>query len=115
MTMQEFNNILIPIPEKKSKENKDTYLMGDSNINLINFSSHNPTSQFLDSICSNSFFPYKNISTRQTTRPKTFIDNIFPININKNPVSGNLTTDISNHLAHFLINPTLAEIKMDSN
>ena len=53
----------MPTLEKISKENKDAYLMGDFNINLINYNSHNPTSQFLDFICSNSFFPYINIPT----------------------------------------------------
>ena len=33
----------MPTLEKISKENKDAYLMGDFNINLINYNSHNPT------------------------------------------------------------------------
>ena len=31
----------MPALEKLSKENKGTYLMGDFNINLINYDSHN--------------------------------------------------------------------------
>ena len=41
--IQNFNDILMPTLEKISKENKDAYLMGDFNINLINYNSHNPT------------------------------------------------------------------------
>ena len=59
--------------------------------------SHNPTSQFLDDICFNSFVPYINIPTRHTQRFKTLIDNIFQNNINEKAVSGNLTTDTSDH------------------
>ena len=112
MSIQEFNNILIPTLEMISKENKDVYLMGDFNINLINYDSNNPTSQFLDDICSNSFFPYINISTRHTPRSKTLIDNIFQNKINENAISCNLTTNISDHLAQFLTTLTLAKIKM---
>ena len=82
--------------------------MGDFNINLINYNSHNSTSVFLDSICSNSFFVYNNISTRHTLRSKTLIDNIFHNNISENSISGYLTTDISDHLAQFLIYQSFA-------
>ena len=75
MSIQEFNNILMPTLETISKENKDVYLMGDFNINLINYDSHNPISQFLANIRSNSFFPYINIPIRYTPRSKTLILN----------------------------------------
>ena len=55
MSIQDFNNILMPTLEKISNENKDAYLIGDFNINLINYNSHNPVYQFLDGICSKSF------------------------------------------------------------
>ena len=71
-----------------------------------------PTSRILDGIWSNSFFPYVNIPICHTPRSKTLIDNIFHNNINENAISGNLTIDILDHLAQFLITPTLAEIKM---
>ena len=112
MSVQEFNNILMPTSEKISKENKDAYLMGDFNINLINYDSHNLTSQFLDGTCSNSFFPYINIPTRHSPRSNALIDNIFHNNINENAISGYLTTDISDHLVQFQITPTLARFKI---
>ena len=114
MPIQEFNNILMLTLEKISKEKNDAYLMGDFNINLINYNSHNPTSQFLDGICFNSFFPYIHIPTRHTPRSKTLTDNIFHDNINENAISANLTNDISGHLAQFLITATLAKFKMKS-
>ena len=92
---------------------KDAYLVGDFNINLINYNSHNPTSQFFDSICSNSFFPYINIPACHSPRPKTLIDNIFHNNINENEISGNLTTNISDHLAQFIITLALAKFRMN--
>ena len=86
--------------------------MGDFNINLVNYDSHNPTSQFPDGFCSNSFFPYINIPTHHIPRSKTLTDNIFCNNINENAISGNLTTDISDHLTQFIITPTLAKFKI---
>ena len=61
----------MPNLEKKYKEKKDTYLIGDFDINLVKYDSDNPTSQFLDGIYSNKFLPIyfiKIILTRQTSR-----------------------------------------------
>ena len=69
----------------------------------MNYETDNPTSHFPDNIWSNSFFPYINILTRHTSRYKTLIDNILHNGINANTISGNITTDISDHLAQFLI------------
>ena len=49
------------------------------------------------------FFPYINIPTRHTSRSKTLIENILHNGINGNTISGNITKDISDHLAQFLI------------
>ena len=103
MLTHEFNDRVIPILEKIYPENKEGYVMGDFNINLINYETDNTTSHFLDNICSNSFFPYINIPTRHTSWSKTFIDNILHNDINANTISGNITTDISDHLAQYLI------------
>ena len=79
MSIQDFDNILMLTLEKNLKESKDTYLMGDFNINLIYYDSHNPTSQFLDGICSNSFLPYINIPTRHIPRSKILVIIFFTI------------------------------------
>ena len=39
-----------------SRENKICFLMGDFNINLINYQNHHLTGQFLDGMYSNMFF-----------------------------------------------------------
>ena len=87
-------------------ENKEIYLMGDFNINLLNYQSDNHIAKFLDNICSSGFFPYINIPTRITSRSKTLIDNIYHNNLKENTYSRNLATDISDHLAQFLLIPT---------
>ena len=57
MDLTDFNsNYLNNLLEKISKEQKSVFLLGDFNINLLNYNVHNPTNGFLDSLASNSFF-----------------------------------------------------------
>ena len=92
MDLTDFNsNYLNNLLEKISKEQKSVFLLGDFNINLLNYNVHNPTNEFLDSLASNSFLPYILQPTRITSHSKTLIDNIFT-NINlPDSISGNLT------------------------
>ena len=100
MDLIDFNsNYLNNLLEKVSKEQKSVFLLGDFNINLMNYNVHNPTNEFLDSLASNSFLPYTLQPTRITSHSKTLIDNIFR-NM-PDSVSGNLTATISDHLPQF--------------
>ena len=45
----EFNNHLIQMLEKVSKEQKQIFLLGEFCINLLNYNVHHPTNDFLDS------------------------------------------------------------------
>ena len=90
------------ISKKNSYENKNKILLGDFNINLLG---HGKTeiSDFLDSMCSNSFFPFITQPTRITPKSKTLIDNIF-LNFHSPDIkSGNLTVTLADHLAQFLL------------
>ena len=69
----------------------------------MTYETDHPTSHFLDNVFSNSFFPHVNMPTCHTSRSKTLIDNILHNGINGNTISGNISTDISDHLAQFLI------------
>ena len=68
------NNELL---EKISRENKICFLMGDFNLNLINFQHHQTTGEFLDGLYSNMFFPLITRPSRITCHTATLIDNIF--------------------------------------
>ena len=94
-----YYQFLSPILEKFFFENKDIYLLGDFNINLLNYESDRHTAHFLDDMYSNSFNPYIMLPTRNTPRYKTLIDNIFYNNFNESIISWNLVTVISDHLA----------------
>ena len=108
MDNTDFNkNYLNPILDKISKENKQVFLLGDFNIDLLNYNDHQPTNEFLDSLASNSFLPYILQPTRLTSHSKTLIDNIFSNVISHEVTSGNITATISDHLPQFLFVPNV--------
>ena len=49
--------LLNKLSENISKEQKSVFLLGDFNVNLLNYNEHNPTNEVLDSLASNSFIP----------------------------------------------------------
>ena len=93
------NNVL----EKISRENKICLIMGDFNLNLVNFQHHQNTGEFLDGLHSNMFFPMITRPTRITSHTATLLDNIFANNCFDHSRSGLLITDISDHLPVFSI------------
>ena len=102
MDNTDFNkNYLNPILDKSSKENKQVFLLGDFNIDLLNYNDHQPTNEFLDSLASNSFLPYILQPARLTDHSKILIDNIFSNVISHEVNSGNITATISDHLPQF--------------
>ena len=107
MDLKEFNDgILNPLMEKLSLESKNIYLMGDYNIDLMKIEVDVTTSQFFDTITSNLFVPHITCPTRITNTTSTLSDNIFSNSLNfMDGISGNLTINISDHLAQFLIIP----------
>ena len=59
MNLNDFNTkYLNNLLDKISKEQKSDFLLGNFNVNLLNYNNHNPTNEFLDSLASNSFVPY---------------------------------------------------------
>ena len=91
------------VTDKITKENKLCYLMGDFNVNLMNYHRINLTGEFLDNTYSNSLCPLINRPTRITSHSATLIDNILTNNIDSHVVNELLFTDISDHLPIFSI------------
>ena len=108
MDLADFNcNYLNKLLENISKEQKSIFLLGDFNVNLLNYNEHNQTNEFLDSLSSNSFIPLILQPTRITSHSNTFIDNICSNAIDPDIISGNLTATISDHLPQFSIIPNM--------
>ena len=78
MDLADFNcNYLNKLLENISKEQKSIFILGDFNVNLLNYNDHNQTNEFLDSLASNSFIPLILQPTRITSHSNTLIENIF--------------------------------------
>ena len=105
MSIDEFNDLISPVFQKTSSENKTLFILGDFNIDLINCSTNEKTSEFFNLVSSYNLLPYITLPTRITNRSRTLIDNIFSNSTNSNTISGNLTSTVSDHLPQFLILP----------
>ena len=74
--------------------------MGDFNINFLNYESNDSVAHFIDAMCTHGFLPCISGSSHLKTLSKTLIDNIFYSGISNNIQSGNILTNISNHLSN---------------
>ena len=103
MDLNLFNtDFLSPLLQILDKENKQLFLIGDFNINLMNINSNPDTASFFERISSSLFVPHIIFPTRCTTNSNTLIDNIFSnCNNFQDGISGNLTVAISDHLPQF--------------
>ena len=109
MDLTDFNcNYLSKLLENISNEQKPIFLLGDFNVNLLNYNEHNQTNEFLDSLASNSFIPLILQPTRITSHSNTLIDNIFSNVIDPDIISVNLTATMSDHLPQFAITPNMS-------
>ena len=89
-----------------TKINKNKYavfLVGDFNIDLLKYKSHNYTNDLINFLVSHSFLPYILQPTRVTDHSSTIIDNIFSNITDHETSSGNITTLIADQFARFLI------------
>ena len=108
MDLTDFNcNYLNKLLENISKEQKSIFLLGDFNVNLLNYNEHNQTNEFLDSLAFTSFIPLVLQPTRITSHSNTLIDTIFSNVIDPDILLGNLTATISDHLPQFSIIPNM--------
>ena len=102
-----FNKNLNPLLDKLSKENKRVFLLGDFNINFLNYNDQQPTDEFLDSLASNSFLPCFLQPTRLTSHSKTLTDNMLSNVTSHEVIFGNITATISDDLPQFLFLPNV--------
>ena len=107
MDLSEFNNdYLNSLSQKLIREkNEHIILMGDLNVDLLKSTTDTSTAQFLDQMYSSSLLPQITSPTHISAKSKTLIDNIFSTDSPEEPISGNIITSISDHLAQFLLFP----------
>ncbi len=83
--------------------NKQVFILGDFNINLLNYDSHTPTKDFVSLLLSQHFLPFIIHPTRVSENSSTIIDNIFSNVCDFDTKSGNILTQIADHFPQFLI------------
>ena len=105
------DNHLLPLLKKLSHENKRILIIGDLNINLLNYDGKN-TANFLDPTFSYSYLPFINTPTKVTGHSKTLIDNIFCNKPMVNITAGSIISVISHHMIRFLTEPSSSNAKL---
>ena len=107
MDADEFNEFeLRPFIQKLANHSeKEVYIAGDFNFDLLNSTTHSASSDFFDVMTSNFLMPSIIIPTKINRSRNSLIDNIFTNQINPDIISGNLSFSISDHLPSFVIIP----------
>ena len=101
-SLESFFNYMDSTLSKLGKENKEIYICGDFNINLINIDSNNGSSNFYNLFNSNGFLPLILHPSRVVEgQAPSLIDNIFTNNTNSIILSGNIYLTISEHFSQF--------------
>ena len=98
MDVLDINSLINQLLKKISKEQKHIFLLGDTNINLLNYNEHQPI---------NSIIPYILQPASLTSHSKALIDNIFSNVLSCEAISGNTTATISDHLPQLLFAPNV--------
>ena len=83
--------------------NKRVFIVGDFNIDLLNYEILSPTRDFIASVLCNHFLPCINHPTRISDCSSTIIDNIFTKIVDAQIICGNIITYISDHFPQLLI------------
>ena len=95
-TMNELQNIL-------AGEHKDTFIIGDMNIDLLKFPNHNKTGEYMENIFTQGFLPLITIPRRMTDHSATLIDHtcIYSNKPDITATSNIIITDVSDHFGIF--------------
>ena len=93
-----------PLNDKLQCENKQLFICGDFNFDLLKMH-HTETSKFFETMISGQLLPSIILPTKINSKNDTVIDNIFTNQINPDIRAGNLTITISDHLPSFFIMP----------
>ena len=103
--IESYSQSLSDILDKLDNCSKKCFLAGDFNIDLLKCESHIETNSFFNRLLTYSFFPTISKPTRITPDSATLIDNIYTnaYDIADGIFTGNLYTDISDHLPVFLV------------
>jgi len=99
--LDKFNDVLSYI----TKNNKQCYIMGEFNLDLLQYNHHTLTQEFIDTLFSFAFIPLISNPTCLTSYSATLIDNIFTNNLAQNFLNGTVLNDLSDFCLFFSLKP----------
>ena len=99
---------------KIENKNKITCVMGDFDLNLLNYKIHTHKNDFVNSMVSHCLIPSILQPTRVTDHSATVIDNIFSNVTDYETTSGNILNQVADHYSQFLILKKVPVIHKDS-
>lgn len=101
--------------DPKCKNSEENILLGDFNINLQNYKTHNQTNSFLSLLLSNSYLPINVLPSRVVEQSATLIDNIFTNRRATQFEGGLILSSLSDHLPVFYLNTSIDKRKENGN
>ncbi len=99
--IDDFSNYMKTCLEKLSKENKEIYISGDFNIDLLKYDTNMKYQEFYNQMTTYGLLPQILQPSRITETTSTIIDNIYTNNLTNDILSGNILVQISDHLLQF--------------
>jgi hypothetical protein len=113
--LSEFVDVVDNLSSHLSNLNTPTYIISDSNLNLLNFPSTDHSESYLHSLHSNGFLWTNFKATRMYNDSFSLIDHIFSNNITPNIETGSVVDDISDHFVNFIQIPYTKYKKLTVN
>ena len=113
--IDDFSSYVESTLNKLNKENKEVYITGDFNIDLLKYNSISKHQEFYNLMTANGYLPQIIQPTRITETTMTIIDNIYTNTFNNDIISGNLLVEIADHLVQFVSVTKQANITSEHN
>ena len=95
------NQIIEQLLSNNNHKKCDILILGDFNVNMLNFETHGLTNDYINSLVSKSFLPVINLPTRINHQSATLIDHIWTNKVCNFYNSGILINSLSDHFPVF--------------
>lgn len=106
-SIENFENHVKNILTDHKGTGKNVYLVGDFNLNVLDFNTNKSVQNFFNSVFQNGFIPLINKPTRVTRSSATAIDHIITNDFTNTTIkTGIIKTDISDHFPIFITSQT---------
>ena len=99
--------------DKRNVRNKPVFLVGDLNINVIDYESNKVVKNFVDLCFQHGFIPIINKPTRVTKQNATAIDHIITNSLNSSISTGIIKCDVTDHFPVFVTSEVLISKMMN--